>query len=1086
AVGVPSITDVPKISENLKLKVEEKLGESIDRGSGTVDILIGINYPKMHAGRCVDMGNYITRKSPLGWVLFGTNTDKATSQQQNPVLLVKLAQPVDMSKFWSTEEMGVKITECECTRKDVSLSPDDNKRFAEMWDSCEKGEDGRWVMPYPWIKPPESLPNNESQCYAKLCCLEKRLKKTPNAAEQYNKAIGDLVERGFAKKLTNKDKTEYHGPVHFIPHHAVIRPENASTPIRIVFNSSSVCNGVSLNDHFHKGPDLLNNLMGVIMRFREHRVAIAGDISKMFYQVKIPLQDMHVHRFLWRNFEQRTPDTYVLTIVTPGDKPAPAMAITALLKTAKENEHDYPEAAKVLQSDTYMDDICTSVQSEHSAVKITEDIDQVLSTAGFKVKKWVSNAKLNRNQDFGEQGVLTGNDEQKVLGVVWEPERDVLKYKVQQDDKPSKLTKRIVLSAISKIFDPIGFAGAFLIRAKIMIQRLWSTGIGWDDGLNAEETTNWLNFFNEMKGLDGVSFVRCLIPDPNAKTLQLVIFCDASETAFGAVGYTRLEMCDGSVCVKFLTAKSRVAPLKVLTIPRLELQAAVLATRLYTTIVKEMSVKFEKVIFLSDSIIALSWIRGQSRQYKPFVSNRVAQIQGSTDPSDWRHIPGQHNIADKISRGVCVSELDGVWKEGPSFLKLPEDEWPRSIPKAKESDVDLEKRKVRTVLVVQNHEKSIDENKYSSWRRLVRVTAYVFRFLTNARAKCCVDDGPLSVHELMVAERYWIVEAQKSLETLKEYKTLSPFKMSGVIYVGGRTGNRRLSYDQAYPVLLPRSHHISYLITRHVHETGHYGVATTAAKVRQRFWVINGTTLAKTVKFRCTKCRAFAHRTETQIMAGLPLERMTPFSPPFLYTACDYFGPYHVRVGRNKTTKHYGVIFTCLVTRAVHLELAVDCSTQEFIQVLRRFYAIRGQPNLIQSDNGTQFVGAERELRMMIAGWDKEKLTEYCAEKKVTWKFTTPLAPHHNGCAESLVKSCKHALKKSIGDQLLTPFELYTYLQEVANLVNSRPIGRKPNDPDDGSYISPNDILLGRSSSHVPQGPFRKTKNPQKRVEYVQ
>ncbi|XP_071950799.1 uncharacterized protein [Antedon mediterranea] len=221
-------------------------------------------------------------------------------------------------------------------------------------------------------------------------------------------------------------------------------------------------------------------------------------------------------------------------------------------------------------------------------------------------------------------------------------------------------------------------------------------------------------------------------------------------------------------------------------------------------------------------------------------------------------------------------------------------------------------------------------------------------------------------------------------------------------------------------------------------------------------------------------------------MAELPVERVTPFTPPFHYTACDYFVPYHVKVGRNKTTKHYGVIFTCLVTRAVHLELAVDCSTQEYIQVLRRFFAIRGRPKLIQSDNGTQFIGAERELREMVAGWDTIKLKEYCAEEQVTWRFTTPLAPHHNGCAEALVKSCKHALKKSMGEQRLTPFELFTYLQEVANLINERPIGRKPNDPDDGAYICPNDILLGRASSHVPQGPFRETKNPQKRVEFVQ
>ncbi len=158
----------------------------------------------------------------------------------------------------------------------------------------------------------------------------------------------------------------------------------------------------------------------------------------------------------------------------------------------------------------------------------------------------------------------------------------------------------------------------------------------------------------------------------------------------------------------------------------------------------------------------------------------------------------------------------------------------------------------------------------------------------------------------------------------------------------------------------------------------------------------------------------------------------------------------------------------------------------DFIQVVRRFFAIRGRPALILSDNGTQLVGAERELREMIEGWDKEKLREFAAEKGIKWQFITPTAPHQNGCAEAMVKSCKRALKKAIGEQKLAPFELYTCLLEIANLVNQRPIGRNPTDPNEGSYICPNNILLGRASPEVPQGPFRETRDPRRRVEFFQ
>ena len=225
---------------------------------------------------------------------------------------------------------------------------------------------------------------------------------------------------------------------------------------------------------------------------------------------------------------------------------------------------------------------------------------------------------------------------------------------------------------------------------------------------------------------------------------------------------------------------------------------------------------------------------------------------------------------------------------------------------------------------------------------------------------------------------------------------------------------------------------------------------------------------------------------ETQKMADLPEIRLAPYTPPFYNTACDYFGPYHVKIGRNKGTKHYGVVFTCLNTRAIHLEMAVDYSAMEFIQVLRRFFAVRGKPTLILSDNGTQLVGAERELREMIEGWQKEKLKEFAAEKGIKWQFITPTAPHQNGCAEAMVKSCKRAIKKAIGGNKLTPFELYTCFLEIANLINQRPIGCVCTDPSEGTYLCPNDILLGRASSEIPQGPFRETRDPRKRVEFVQ
>ena len=396
--------------------------------------------------------------------------------------------------------------------------------------------------------------------------------------------------------------------------------------------------------------------------------------------------------------------------------------------------------------------------------------------------------------------------------------------------------------------------------------------------------------------------------------------------------------------------------------------------------------QFEKVVFFSDSNIVLSWIRSQAREFKPFVSARVAEIQGNSDPSQWRHVPGELNVADDVSHGIPAQRPIGRWKQGPEFLQLPEEEWPQENSTADLNEVEKERRKTHAILLTSSPE-VIDCKKFSNWRKLVRTSAYVFRFIWNLRTRCQakklpetpkkqmqVSHGPLAPQELEKAEKYWVKESQKTLQDrLKkgELQQLSPFTdENGIIRVGGRVDEALVSYETKHPAMLPRDHWISLLITQHFHQIGQAGVATTVAKIRTKFWIIRAHDLAKSVKFRCVYCREIEARTETQLMADLPRTRLEPFTPPFHYTACDYSGPYKVKISRNTTTKHYGVIFTCMNTGAVHLELAVDYSTAEFMQTLRRFFAIRGQPALMMSDNGSQLVGAERELREMIQGWN--------------------------------------------------------------------------------------------------------------------
>ncbi|PFX34825.1 hypothetical protein AWC38_SpisGene252 [Stylophora pistillata] len=380
----------------------------------------------------------------------------------------------------------------------------------------------------------------------------------------------------------------------------------------------------------------------------------------------------------------------------------------------------------------------------------------------------------------------------------------------------------------SMIYRSAAIRSSLLVRAKIDFQELWQQGYGWDQDLPTAVLQKWFSLFKEIKELNEVSFPRSLSPrQPSYSRPTLCVFADASQEAFGACAYIRWSIENKEFDVKFIAAKSRVAPLKQITIPRLELQAAVLASRLQATIKEESRFEFEKTFMITDSAIVLAWIRGKVRRFKPFVSSRVGQIQSQTDQAQWKHIPSRHNVADDVSRGITVTELSGRWESGPDFLRLPEEQWPQSELEPTQEEVDKECRKTMNVGAVVFTPSIIDGNRYSSGKKLVRVISWVFRLKKNLMAKIKQtyepqpSQGPLNAQELEESRRYVIRQAQRSLQNrlLKnEFKMLSPFvDDEGIIRVGGRVDKAIVSYESQRPVLLPHDHSVSRLIMQDAH-----------------------------------------------------------------------------------------------------------------------------------------------------------------------------------------------------------------------------------------------------------------------------
>lgn len=480
---------------------------------------------------------------------------------------------------------------------------------------------------------------------------------------------------------------------------------------------------------------------------------------------------------------------------------------------------------------------------------------------------------------------------------------------------------------------------------------------------------------------------------------------------------------------------------------------------------------------------------------KAFAGVRIAEIQSNWDQTNWRYVPTAQNPADDLSKGLPTAHLEGRWMEGPSFLRRPKEEWPiESVQSVIEEDLEKKKSNLKQIGAVVPVNEILNPIEHSNWQWQLRVTTYCMRFLSNVRKlirrressdKPC--DGPLVPEEIVQAQRYWIVSAQRQLGNWEEsYKDLATFDKEGVIRVGERLRNALLIYEEIHPILLPASHLISKLIIQEAHsQVAHGGPERTLSDSRRKFWIMRGRKLVKGIVRDCTTCRKLRQPPHHTLMADLPPERLKPFSPPFPVTGVDLFSPFNLKFARNRTLKAWEALFTCATVCAFHLEIVEDLSTQSFMHTLRRFAAHHGWPHTIISDNGKSFVKTEKELKALVQEGTNE-IEDFAVVHKIRWIFTTPLSPDQGGIYESLIKQTKNALKATVSGHTLSWNEMSTAFAEVECLINSRPLGYPSNDPNDPQPLTPNRITLGRPTASVPQGPYRETRNLRKRYKFVQ
>ena len=1059
------------------------------------ELLIGANCPEALITTDVATGApgepYGVQTS-LGWAVAGPVADDGIDQSHTTNCIVTHGDPQGKSLDQRLEEKLDRLWELETGVYDTARGrSQQDEAVLRRWEKEVMVVDKHYQLPIPFKQEHPSLPDARGMAMKRLESLRRKLEKNPVLRKQYADGMQALLTKGFAVKVPAEDLTRQDGAVWYLPHHPVINA-NKDKP-RIVFDCAARHGGVSLNSQVCSGPDLTNSLVGVLLRFRRQPVAFMGDVEAMFHQVKVEPQQQDALRFLWwpGGDVTRAPETYKMTVHLFGGTWSPSCCAFALQQAAKDSGSDFhPDTVKAVEQSFYVDDCLQSVATTEEAILQVQELTQMLGQRGFVLKKWVSNSRQvmesialeNRSKKANERE-LEAPLEERALGVFWNVDQDAFTYRTQGMEKP--LTKRGLLSMLSSVYDPLGFASPFILKARQIVQDLCRLKLDWDAPVPPSHKRAWHEWTCALQEMQTVTIPRCIQPrSHDVKDRRLHHFADASETAYGVVTYLRTEYEDGQVSCVLTMAKSRLAPLKSTTIPRLELCAATLAARQDELLRRELDFPLEPSQFWTDSTIVLWYIQHEEKRFQTFVANRVSQIRERSEPAQWRHVPTDHNPADDASRGALPAVLaDKRWVEGPAFLKQQPEQWPTWEPTQPAQDSLEVKEEPVTLATVNAEECPVDRlvSRYSSWPRLLRGVARVLCVKQALRHRQPIP-RELQREHLEEAENALLRYIQRStyakeiaqlqahgrVRKSSKLARLSPQLRNGLLVTIGRLKHAQLPHPAKTPVILPKNHHVSDLLIRHLHErSAHAGRDYLLSELRQRYWVIGATTAVKRILHRCVTCRRREARPCEQMMADLPEDRVTPGGSAFTNVGVDYFGPFLVRRGRGTDTR-YGCLFTCLVTRAIHVEVASSLSTSAFINCLQRFMARRGKPKLMRSDNGKNFVGADRELRRSVQQLNSQRLRQRLLDLGIEWRFNPPSASHMGGVWERQIRTVRRVMAGLTREQVLAEDDLHTFLTAAEGIVNNRPITPASADPNDLEALTPNHLLLMRPAALVP------------------
>ena len=677
---------------------------------GTEEYSLGPSQPKL-------------RKTKLGWILCGripTSTINQNNKNRNKIncnhaIISKSQQNIEelLTKFWETEEVPSKNI----------LNQNDQECENHFLTNTYRLNTGRFCVKLPLTESPECLGDSYNLAKRRFFNLEQKFKRHPTLKSEYTKFINEYAELGHLSESTLPKPN----PNYFLCHHAVLKTSE-STSLRVVFDGSAASSsGKALNDILMVGPNVQDSLFSILVRARQYKYILSGDIEKMYRQVQVHDEDRNLQLMLWREDESRPLRTLQLNTLTYGTGSASYLSTRCLFQVGEE-QHDQL-IKTIIQRDFYVDDLITGANSESELKYIQKTVSEALMTGCFNLRKYKSNlSSLFDDSDINTQENLIISESTSTLGLGWSPVSDTLNFPVKDPSPSSTITKRYIMSNAFKIFDPLGCLSLCIIKPKMLLQKLWELKIDWNSPVPDFIKKEWDKFAKNLPYIQNLKIDRQVLCD-SPKYIEMHVFSDAAQSALGACIYMKSVAENGDVTVRLLCSKSKVAQLKPTTMPRQELGAALLAARLSRATLDSLRYAPDRVVHWCDSSIVLGWLHNKTAKLKVFVANRVNEILEKTKESSWRYVPTSANPADLISRGVDAFQLPtlDLWWYGPTFLTEDESKWP-VLNNLKLDDLPETKCNVANLTAP-----LINFEKYSTLTNLQRSFAYVKRMIFNLK-----------------------------------------------------------------------------------------------------------------------------------------------------------------------------------------------------------------------------------------------------------------------------------------------------------------------------------------------------------------